>query len=288
MIKQARLDQLTFLEGLISNKKRATGRKKLPKSPRPKDPRHLSRQYIKIIKPMMDAQRALVEALLIPQLERILREAAELRPTQNSENSRLDSLSSNVGDVMGQIEINFLRRFPRSEVENLALDALVKINKSNLDDYDRIFGSVLGIQLPTTEPWFIDAAGAFVKQNADLFTSVTVEARGQIEQTVMRMVQEGKLQKDIAAEIKNRLGVSESRANLIARDQASKFNAQLSKLRQTEVGLEKYEWSTSGDERVRQTHAANNNKTFYWNDPPATEHPGEDVNCRCVAIPVFE
>jgi hypothetical protein len=49
--------------------------------------------------------------------------------------------------------------------------------------------------------------------------------------------------------------------------------------------LPRYVWLTSGDEKVRPSHAANDGKIFYWSDPPSTGHPGEDINCRCVAVP---
>lgn len=46
---------------------------------------------------------------------------------------------------------------------------------------------------------------------------------------------------------------------------------------------EQYIWHTSGDDKVRPEHAANNGKIFSWNNPPATGHPGEDFGCRCWA-----
>ncbi|MCH2545980.1 MAG: minor capsid protein, partial [Alphaproteobacteria bacterium] len=48
-----------------------------------------------------------------------------------------------------------------------------------------------------------------------------------------------------------------------------------------------YIWRTSGDEKVRAAHAANNGKIFAWDNPPDTSHPGEDYNCRCWAEPYY-
>lgn len=47
----------------------------------------------------------------------------------------------------------------------------------------------------------------------------------------------------------------------------------------------RYVWMTAGDEKVRPSHAANDGKIFRWSDPPATGHPGEDIHCRCIAVP---
>ena len=46
-----------------------------------------------------------------------------------------------------------------------------------------------------------------------------------------------------------------------------------------------YIWRTRDDDHVRTSHAANNGKLFAWSAPPATGHPGEGYNCRCVAEP---
>lgn len=82
--------------------------------------------------------------------------------------------------------------------------------------------------------------------------------------------------------------VSESRAALIARDQTLKLNGSINRIRQTAAGVESYVWSTSGDERVRETHEKQDGETYEWNSPPAeTGHPGQDFQCRCVPIPVI-
>ena len=74
----------------------------------------------------------------------------------------------------------------------------------------------------------------------------------------------------------------------LTRDQTSKLVGQLNHARQTEVGIDRYRWLTSQDERVRPSHINNSGQIFSWADPPAdTGHPGEDVMCRCVAVPVF-
>jgi SPP1 gp7 family putative phage head morphogenesis protein len=88
--------------------------------------------------------------------------------------------------------------------------------------------------------------------------------------------------------------VSESRAELIARDQTLKLNAGLNEVRQTNAGVRRYTWSTSGDERVRPEHAVLDGQECSWDEPPleGTDgdmlHPGEDFQCRCVALPVVD
>ena len=79
-----------------------------------------------------------------------------------------------------------------------------------------------------------------------------------------------------------------SRAALIARDQTSKLTSDLNELRQTQAGVEEYDWSTSRDERVRKSHREKEGRRFRWDNPPAdTGNPGDDVLCRCVGIGVI-
>ena len=74
----------------------------------------------------------------------------------------------------------------------------------------------------------------------------------------------------------------------LTRDQTQKTVSKLTEVRHQQLGLEGYIWRTSGDERVRETHAANEGDYYRWNNPPeVTGHPGEDVQCRCTAEPVI-
>lgn len=98
----------------------------------------------------------------------------------------------------------------------------------------------------------------------------------------------GKRVEDIAKDIQERSGVSESKAELIARDQTLKLNGAINKTRQENAGVTKYIWNTSHDERVRESHRELDGQTFSWSDPPEPGHPGEDIQCRCIAIPIFD
>ena len=74
----------------------------------------------------------------------------------------------------------------------------------------------------------------------------------------------------------------------LTRDQASKLSGQLTEQRQRQLGVQGYRWKTAGDKAVRPTHKANNELLFRWADPPVlTGHPGHDVQCRCLALPIL-
>lgn len=92
---------------------------------------------------------------------------------------------------------------------------------------------------------------------------------------------------DLKKQLQERGAVSESRAELIARDQTLKVNGAITEVRQKSAGVDAYIWSTSLDERVREEHAALEGQTFSWSSPPSVGHPGQDYQCRCVAVPVI-
>lgn len=93
---------------------------------------------------------------------------------------------------------------------------------------------------------------------------------------------------DLKVKLLARGGVSESRAELIARDQTLKLAGAITEIRQRNAGVDEYIWSTSLDERVRDEHAALEGERFSWSSPPAIGHPGQDFQCRCVAVPVVD
>jgi len=126
------------------------------------------------------------------------------------------------------------------------------------------------------------------RANVNLIKTIPTQYFDRLNTTVLTGIQQGQRYSDIADSIQDIYGVTDNRAKLIARDQTSKTNAAIAETRQTDLGIEEYTWLTAGDERVRETHADNDGQVFRWDSPPAeTGHPGHDINCRCVAVPMM-
>ena len=124
-----------------------------------------------------------------------------------------------------------------------------------------------------------------VSENARLIKNLSESQITFADRAVLETLQNGGGAKALKTELAQGLQISNKRAILIARDQTAKFNSDLSRIRQQEAGIDRYQWETAGDERVRASHRENDGKIFSWSEPPsATGHPGHDVNCRCVAI----
>ena len=134
----------------------------------------------------------------------------------------------------------------------------------------------------------------WTKNNVDLITSVPHETIANLRNVVQEGYLAGRSNTAIGKEIQRAYGVERSKAQFWARDQVAKLNADLTREQQKDAGVEEYIWSDSGDSRVRDRHGELNGKRFSWSDPPIVDkrtgrrcHPGEDYNCRCVALPVF-
>jgi SPP1 gp7 family putative phage head morphogenesis protein len=94
---------------------------------------------------------------------------------------------------------------------------------------------------------------------------------------------------DVAEDLARRALVAENHAALIGVDQVLKLNSELLQDLYVANGENSYVWTTMKDDRVRPSHADLEGGTFSWDAPPleGTLHPGEDFNCRCIAVPVI-
>lgn len=129
----------------------------------------------------------------------------------------------------------------------------------------------------------------WAEDNAQLITNLSQQTLDDIAVVIETGLREGSSQRSLTAEIQKRFGIARRRASTIARDQVGSLNADVTRDRQTRLGVTHYTWQTAEDERVRPEHAALDGTIRRWDSPHPTEgHPGEAINCRCVALPVLD
>lgn len=168
-------------------------------------------------------------------------------------------------------------------------------------DLRRVIESATGTRLPSTDVHLprrdadddLDALKEiWVGENLDLIRSIDDETMRRIRQAltarITGSVNHAGLAKDLIAEIQAITEKEKSRAELIARDQLGKLHGQINRRKQESLGIDEYEWETSHDERVRDSHRALQGKVFSWNKPPPEGHPGYPIRCRCIALPVID
>jgi SPP1 gp7 family putative phage head morphogenesis protein len=145
---------------------------------------------------------------------------------------------------------------------------------------------------------------SFRQANLALIRSLGADQVQKIADILRPAQAEGRRWEDVADEVQTRLNVGNARARLIARDQTNKWNGQMQRQSQAQAGITRYRWSTTKSMAVRGRPGGVNAKSktkhyqlegtiHAWDDPPVTNpstggraHPGEDIQCECVAIPV--
>lgn len=167
-------------------------------------------------------------------------------------------------------------------------DMVKRGNKFNRNAFVRNINKVTGIDVKDIlkDEGLKGELVATVDNNVELIKTIPTEHLDRVQKAVLQGTDSGKDFFSIKKDLMKIEGITKRRAKLIARDQVSKLNGNLNRMRQAQIGIKYYYWRTSEDERVRPTHEENNGKRFSWSDPPAlTGNPGDDIQCRCTADP---
>lgn len=133
-----------------------------------------------------------------------------------------------------------------------------------------------------------------VERNVNLIRGIAEKQIDNLETTVLNGVTGGDSFDNIVNEVLKQSDKGIAYADFVARDQTAKVFSEVNQERQRSSGFDNYKWqATTGDwNNVRDAHKAVHGKIYSWSDPPLVGgrnlHPGEDYQCRCTAIPVFE
>lgn len=133
-------------------------------------------------------------------------------------------------------------------------------------------------------------------ENVALIRSIPDQYFLGIQGAVMRNIQRGEGTAGILREIQRIGGVTERRAELIARDQTSKATSALNAARMKNLGVRKFEWlHSAGGKEPRPLHVAMSGNIYDLDNPPVIDEktgerglPGTLVNCRCRMVPVLD
>lgn len=160
----------------------------------------------------------------------------------------------------------------------------------------RVVKSVIGVDPLLKSPKLLRQSRAFTRANSRLIVTLGPDHLNRVNRAVRKAIRSGQRVETLTKTIEGYFAKSaggkpkniHAAARLIARDQVLKHNADLTRERHKAIGIAKYTWRTSRDERVRDSHDALDGQVFEYGKSPIGLDPGEDYQCRCHAEPVIE
>ena len=232
------------------------------------------------------------------QYEKLLNDSV-VQPYLNQINSTFANALKNLPD--GRLSPDILQQLDAAttgqvidlaKTEAAVSSALNHLGAQHTMEVNRVFKQAIGVDiLPVLNDTHVkDYLNGKIAENVGLIKTM----EGRHKRQLIGKLQEDLITKPFDSEsVKNFLeqGNKSAGYNLrrITRDQNNKIIGQLTHMRNKELEIEQYEWSTSNDTRVRDNHRSKNGEVFEWDEPPAdTGHPGNDIQCRCVALPIMD
>lgn len=233
----------------------------------------------------MNTRRAEIE--LARKLLALLNPAQQLALSLGEDDAQL-ILDAGLGKVTDKLApiLARLRRIGMEPGIKAALRTIEQVQRSSEQAWiEQARAASIRISRTPAEAALIKAAA---KRSSALITSIPAQLADEVGAQVAQAIAEGRSTLDLGKLIAERTGIAQRRAQLIARNEIGTVNAELAQTRQQAAGVTQYRWRTSRDERVRPEHAARDRQVFSWDDPPEGGHPGEAINCRCIALPILD
>ena len=201
-----------------------------------------------------------------------------------TDQDQLDGLFSLIENRQGERRIEISLRLQ---------DLLLRERNVYDDAYFRTMKSFTGIDLQgiVNNQDLDDILENRLSENVNLITSLDESVLTRVQSLVRETKVSGQSFSVLQDKIIHQFNVSKSRGRLIARDQVSKFTADINQTRQQQAGIKKYRWSTSKDERVRELHERLDTKIYTWGRRTGAEGglpPGKPIQCRCVGLAIIE
>ncbi len=225
----------------------------------------------------------IIKSDLIPNIQSLI---DERNLSIGLDSSRSDALGKEFKRLYEALVISFAQS--KFNSEDISTQTAQKVNSWNSKQWKKQARTALGVDIFTREPFVDYTLSEFVQSNVSLIKKMTDELLTSTETIVQNGLRQGKHSSAIAKDLMNKIDLSKKRAKLIARDQVGKFNGQLTEMRQKNAGIDRYIWRDSDDSRVRPEHSSRDGSVFSWSEPPSDGHPGQPIQCRCYAEPVWD
>ena len=272
-------------------------RRRLRRPPVWLHPRQIERSFAAELGGLADDLIRQVRETILPALPDIERQSRSEQGRGDS--TRADAWFDQVAQLVSTLQISVDPL--DATVKASAINVGQKASQWNNKEWQKTLRKVVGVPLLTSEPGLRDQLRLFAQTNANLITKLQADKLAEIQGVIERGFAQGLRHTEVAKQVMEKAKTTKSRARLIARDQVSKLNGNLTHMRQVQAGISMYIWRDSDDTRVRTTHANMDGKLCRWDDASVYSedggktwlarsgingvelHPGQDILCRCFA-----
>lgn len=259
----------------------ASRRSRTPRPPKQwRYPLGDERDYLRALRTLAEAAVLAVERYVLPVLPVVLRQD-DLRNTPEGDEGWFESLRRAFMEALGAAEV------ADGNAQGLAAMVAQRVEKYNKEQFHRLLRRAYGVDVFKAEPGLAGVLRPWEAENIGLIKSIPEQYLNTLHGRVVAAVRQGTSLRDMTTQIRETYGLPRNRAELIARDQIGKLNGDLTRYRQTNIGVEEYDWHGVLDERERDEHVAREGQRFRWDSPPPGGHPGQPIRCRCWGSPVL-
>lgn len=276
------------------------GKKSIEGKSKPRFPESAEREFVRVTNGYMKVLNETVKKHL-PEIMKSYKTALNESVREDDIHDVFDKTSIEFQKMAEELE----RKLSKYNLQKL-VDRVARITrKSAYRQWKRVCKNTLGIDLMDdyySGEFYERAIRKWVDDNVLKIKSLPNDTLRSMKDIVYEGFRSGSSIRTITKDIQEEYRTSKHKAQMLARDQLSTLNSQITRAQQEDAGCTKYRWSTSKDSRVRECHRSFEGKVFSWDNPPeawyrtksGVKHtgrhcnPGEDYCCRCVAIPIFD
>lgn len=241
----------------------------------PKLPLTVERWFAGALASIARTYSGLVRKIVVPRLKEFARpEVEERTDAKESKNA------SKAKEIAKEVQSAADRSFSASALRSLSQQAARRIDAHSKDQFKKL--SIDTKKEPVLK-WLVNG---WIKDIASRVQGMTEEQTAKLE----KILAEGERRHvtSIAKDIEEQLGVTENRADFIARDSVLTLNSKITRERMSVANIAYYVWTSMQDDRVRPRHEELDGQVFEVDGDGDSEegHPGEPPNCRCVQWPL--
>ena len=241
-------------------------RKRKPRAPDPIKPSEgAERFYRGQLRALVRNMSQQLYAVLGPEL-------ARLKPQYTADSLvTLDGWTDEILAVIRRVSSTFTTSLFDQQASRVAAGTISRAEADNAEDFRKSVNRAVGVdfELITKPKGMVDYLEASTAENVNLIKSIPTEYFQRVETIVLGGMKSGLAPTAIAKQIQEQTGVSARRAKLIARDQVSQLNSDLTRQRQTAAGIEFYRVETANDQRV--------------SGDPSGKYPNAKISCYGIA-----